>query len=81
VSSGNGVNPQRRRSRRPYRDAALAYGGLGVLVIVIAYATGSSFLRSFIGGLAAAVLATGYTWWRLRQRERDAAREGEEGPE
>jgi Flp pilus assembly protein TadB len=81
VSSGNGVNPQRRRSRRPYRDAALAYGGLGVLVIVIAYATGSSFLRSFIGGVAAAVLATGYTWWRLRQREQSAAHEGEDGPE
>ena len=81
MSGGNGVNPQRRRSRRPYRDAALAYGGLGVLVIVVAYATGSSFLRAFIGGLAAAVLATGYTWWRLRQREREAAREEEERPE
>ena len=77
MSDGNGVNPQRRRSRRPYRDAALAYSGLGVLVIVIAYATGSSFLRALIGGVAAAVLATGWTWWRLRQREREAEREAE----
>jgi Flp pilus assembly protein TadB len=81
VTSGNGVNPQRRRSRRPYRDAALAYGGLGVLVVVVAYATGSSLLRSVIGGVAAAVLATGWTWWRLRQRERDAARETDGGPQ
>jgi Flp pilus assembly protein TadB len=81
VTSGNGVNPQRRRSRRPYRDSALAYGGLGVLVIVVAYATGSSFLRAFVGGVAAAVLATGWTWWRLRQREREAARETEGGPQ
>jgi Flp pilus assembly protein TadB len=81
VTSGNGVNPQRRRSRRPYRDAALAYGGLGVLVIVVAYATGSSLLRSVIGGVAAAVLATGWTWWRLRQREREAARETDGGPQ
>jgi Flp pilus assembly protein TadB len=77
MSSGNGVNPQRRRTRRPYRDAALAYSGLGVLVIVIAYATGSSLLRSIVGGVAAAVLAIGWTWWRLRQREREAARETE----
>jgi Flp pilus assembly protein TadB len=77
VSSGNGSNPQRRRSRRPYRDAALAYSGLGVLVVVIAYATGSSFLRSFIGGAVAAILATGWTWWRLRQREREAERQSE----
>ena len=77
MSSGNGTNPQRRRSTRPYRDAALAYSGLGVLVIVIAYATGSSLLRSFVGGVAAAVLATGWTWWRLRQRERAAERESE----
>jgi Flp pilus assembly protein TadB len=81
VSGGNGVNPQRRRSRRPYRDAALAYGGLGALVVVVAYATGSSFLRSFVGGVVAAVLAIGWTWWRLRQREREAASETEDGPE
>ena len=81
MSNGNGVNPQRRRSRRPYRDAALAYGGLGLLVVVIAYATGSSLLRSIIGGVAAAVLATGWTWWRLRQREREAAREEGGGPQ
>jgi uncharacterized protein (DUF697 family) len=77
VSSGNGTNPERRRSSKPYRDAALAYSGLGVLVIVIAYATGSSFLRSFLGGAVAAVLATGWTWWRLRQRDREAARDTE----
>ena len=77
MSGGNGTNPQRRRSKKPYRDAALAYGGLGALVVVIAYATGSSLLRSFLGGAVAAVLATGWTWWRLRQREREAAREAE----
>ncbi len=77
MTSGNGTNPQRRRSKKPYRDAALAYSGLGALVVVIAYATGSSFLRSFLGGAVAAVLATGWTWWRLRQREREAAREAE----
>jgi membrane protein implicated in regulation of membrane protease activity len=75
VSSGNGVNPQRRRSTHPYRDAALVYAGLGALVVIVAYATGSSFLRSFVGGFSAFVLATAYSWWRLRSRRDD------DGPE
>jgi Flp pilus assembly protein TadB len=77
VSSGNGVNPQRRRSSRPYRDAVLAYAGLGVLVFVVAFATGSSLVRSFLGGFIAFVLATAWTWWRLRQREQAAERDEE----
>jgi hypothetical protein len=75
VSSGNGTNPARHRSKRPYRDSALAYAGLGALVAVIAYATGSGLVRSIAGGVAAFVLATAYTWWRMRSREREAERE------
>ena len=74
MTSGNGSNPQRRKSSRPYRDSALAYGALGSLVVIFAYATGSGLLRSLAGGIAAFVLATGYTWWRLRARERETER-------
>jgi predicted PurR-regulated permease PerM len=73
VSSGNGVNPKRRKSTRPYRDSALAYAALGSLVVIFAYVTGSSLVRSVAGGLIAFVLATAYTWWRVRTRERQAA--------
>ena len=72
MSAGNGVNPTRRRSTRPYRDSALAYAALGSLVVIFAYATGSSLLRSLAGGVAAFLLATAYTWWRVRARERQA---------
>jgi hypothetical protein len=72
VSTGNGVNPKRRKSTRPYRDSALAYAALGSLVVVFAYVTGSSLLRSLAGGFTAFVLATAYTWWRLRARQRRA---------
>ena len=72
MSSGNGVNPKRRKSTRPYRDSALAYAALGSLVVIFAYVTGSSLLRSLIGGVAAFVLATAYTWWRVRTRQRQA---------
>lgn len=74
MSSGNGVNPKRRRSTRPYRDSALAYAALGSLVVIFAYVTGSSLLRSLAGGVAAFVLATAYTWWRVRSRQRQAER-------
>jgi hypothetical protein len=76
MSATNGNNPARRRSRHPYRDSALAYAVLGALVIGFAYATGSGLLKSVAGGLAAFVLATAWTWWRLRSR----ARETPEGP-
>ena len=74
MSSGNGVNPKRRRSTRPYRDSALAYAALGSLVVIFAYVTGSSLVRSLAGGVAAFVLATAYTWWRVRSRQRQAER-------
>jgi hypothetical protein len=72
VSAGNGVNPKRRKSTRPYRDSALAYAALGSLVVIFAFATGSSLLKSLLGGVTAFVLATAYTWWRLRARQRHA---------
>ena len=74
MSSGNGVNPKRRRSTRPYRDSALAYAALGSLVVIFAYVTGSSLFRSLAGGVAAFVLATAYTWWRVRARQRQVER-------
>jgi hypothetical protein len=74
VSSGNGVNPKRRKSTRPYRDSVLAYAVLGSLVVIFAYVTGSSLFRSLAGGGAAFVLATAYTWWRVRARQRQVER-------
>jgi hypothetical protein len=59
--------------RSPYRDSALAYVALGSLVTIFAYVTGSSLLKAFAGGIAVFVLATAYTWWRLRSRERRSA--------
>ena len=70
MSTGNGVNPKRRKTAHPYRDSALAYAALGSLVVLFAYVTGSTLVRSLVGGAAAFVLATAYTWWRMRARER-----------
>ena len=72
MSSGNGVNPKRRKSTRPYRDSALAYAVLGSLVVIFAYVTGSSLLTA--APPAVVVLATAYTWWRVRARQRQVER-------
>ena len=74
MTGGNGRKPGRRLPLHPYRDAAIAYAILGVVVVIVAIATGSSVLRGVIGGIAAFVLATGWTWWRLRKREEGAPR-------
>jgi hypothetical protein len=76
MSSTNGGNPGRSKSKHPYRDSALAYAVLGALVIAIAYATGSSLLKSFAGGTTAFLLATAWTWWRMRSREQAPERRG-----
>jgi hypothetical protein len=74
MSTGNGPNPARRRSTHPYRDSALTYAGLAVVVVIVAFATGSGILRSLLGGVAAFLLATAWTWWRFRTRERAGER-------
>jgi hypothetical protein len=74
VTSENGNNPKRRGSAHPYRDSALAYAALGALVIAFAYLTGSSVIKSFAGGTTAFVLATAWSWWRLRSREQQLDR-------
>jgi hypothetical protein len=74
VTSENGNNPKRRGSAHPYRDSALAYAALGALVIAFAYLTGSGVIKSFAGGTTAFVLATAWSWWRLRSREQQLDR-------
>ena len=61
------------RGRNPYRDAALINAGLGVIVVVVAVATGGSVVRAVVAVLIAWVAGTAYSWWRVRQRTaRDA---------
>ena len=66
--------------RRPFRDTALFYGALSIVFVLIVWATGGALLprwddeRHEVGGLLIAagffLFATGYGWWRFRQRLR-----------
>jgi polyferredoxin len=70
-------------STRPYRDSALIYAAFATLFVLIVFATGGALLPRFhprtdgwphfvVGALPLAVglflLATAYSWWRVRQR-------------
>ena len=64
----SGPIPSRRRSLHPYRDSAIVYGILAALVVLIAVLTGGRVAWSIVLGIAAFLLATGWTWWNLRKR-------------
>ncbi len=83
--------PRTPLPKRPYRATAILYGSFAVVFAVVVAATGGALLpridhrvghdRHFvIGALPVAagcfLLATAYSWWRIRQRleakERDS---------
>jgi hypothetical protein len=59
---------ERPVSRHPFRDAAVLYGVLSLVIVVVAGFTGRGFLWGLVVGAAFFVVATGYSWWRFRQR-------------
>lgn len=54
--------------KHPYRDAALINAILAVLLLLTAWFTGGEFGRALVFGVGYFVLATGWGWWRFRQR-------------
>ena len=69
--------------RLPYRDAALLHGLLAAVIVVVAWISGGSAAKAIVIAALYFVAATGWSWWRFRQREAKAAaqstREGGEG--
>ena len=61
---------ERRLPKRPYRDTALVYGGMALVVVVIAIATGGDALYAVLIAGAFFVIATLWSWrnWRNRLR-------------
>jgi heme O synthase-like polyprenyltransferase len=55
-------------TKRPFRDAALIYASLAVVFIIIELATGANMLVAVPLALGCFVVATAYSWWRIRQR-------------
>ncbi len=54
----------------PYRDAALVYAGMGVVLVIVASLTGGQTLRAVVAALIFFVIATAWSWWGFRKRIR-----------
>ena len=54
--------------KRPYRDSLILNLVLAALIVVISWATGGDPARAFVFAALYLVIATAWTWWRLRQR-------------
>jgi hypothetical protein len=52
----------------PYRNSAIMLGVLALAVVVVAAATGGSLLRAVAIAAAFFVIATAWTWWRVRSK-------------
>ena len=57
----------------PYRDSAILYAILAGLVVGVTALTGGNMRTALIIAPLLFVIATAYSWWRWRQREREEA--------
>ena len=56
--------------KRPFRDSALFYAGVAIIFVLIVALTGGDLMVAIPVALACFVVATGYAWWKFRQRMR-----------
>ena len=62
--------PRRPIPKRPFRDSAIFYAGLAVVFVAIVGLTGGDVVVAIPIALGCFLIATGYAWWRFRQRIR-----------
>jgi hypothetical protein len=60
--------PPPRLPRHPFRDSAILYGVLAAIIVIVAVATGGGVAKGIVIALAFFVVATAWSWWRLRER-------------
>jgi hypothetical protein len=59
---------------RAFRDSAIFYAVLACAIVGFGVLTDNDLVQTIVIGVGFFVLATGYSWWRFRQR---LAREGD----
>ena len=69
--------PPKPLPKRPYRDTVLVYGGMAIVVVLSAWATGGKLLNAVLIAGLFFLIATAWTWRRFRERLRAEAREKE----
>ena len=71
---GAGTTQRAATPKRPYRDSALLYAVLAVVVLAFAVLTGSDLGRALVIAVAFFVLATAWSWWRFSRRPAEERR-------
>ena len=69
---------RREVPKRPYRDTALVYAGFAVVIVVVATATGGSFVRAVVVAGLFWAAATAYSSVRWRRKLAEERRRTEE---
>ena len=55
-------------AKRPFRDSALLYAGMAIVVLTLVFISGGNMAVAVPVVLGCFVVATGYAWWKLKQR-------------
>jgi Na+/melibiose symporter-like transporter len=63
-----GGRPDPPITRHPYRDTAIVYGCLAVVVVLVAWATGGGFAKALVVAGVFFVIATGWSFYRIHRR-------------
>lgn len=58
---------------RPYRGSAILHAGLALVILIVAAISGGGLVKAVLVAAAYFVVATGWAWFRFRQRESRAA--------
>jgi Flp pilus assembly protein TadB len=67
-----GGRPDPPVTRHPYRDTAIVYGCLALVVVVVAWATGGGLAKALIVAGVFFGIATGWSFYRIHRRLRRA---------
>jgi len=54
--------------QRPFRNSAIFYALLACVVVGFGVLTGNDLTQTIVIAVIFFVIATGYSWWRFRQR-------------
>jgi Flp pilus assembly protein TadB len=60
--------------KNPYRDTLLVYGGLSLVIVIVAWVTGGSVGKALAVAVLFFAVASSWTMYRFRARSREAAR-------
>jgi membrane protein implicated in regulation of membrane protease activity len=63
--------------KNPFRDTLLVYGGLSLVIIIIAWVTGGSVTKAALVAILFFAVASSWTMYRFRARARADARRAE----